>query len=101
MRSVLSPDWSEVIIQCSRVLSVSPMNTPGITLIKPLQVFGYLEAPFGHFRIKFENVRVPAENLLVAEGKGFEIAQACACRCEWNEIEIVVIEFFIDPRFSF
>jgi hypothetical protein len=51
------------------------MNTPGITLVKPLQVFGYLEAPFGHFRVKLENVRVPLSNLLVAEGKGFEIAQ--------------------------
>ena len=49
--------------------------TPGITKLRAMQVFGNPDAPHGHFHLKFENVRVPKENLLVAEGAGFEISQ--------------------------
>jgi alkylation response protein AidB-like acyl-CoA dehydrogenase len=72
VRSNFDPD-AQVYLQQSQILL--PMDNPGVKILSPMHIFGNPDAPHGHVYLKFENCRVPNDNILLYEHRGFEISQ--------------------------
>ena len=69
-------DFDNPNVHLQQSMILVPKDTPGVRIVRDIQVLGYDDAPNGHPEIAYENVRVPVTNILLGEGRGFEIAQA-------------------------
>jgi acyl-CoA dehydrogenase len=69
-------DWDSQPVHCRHSMVIVPMPCPGLSVDRALQVFGYDDAPHGHAQVSLHRVHVPVANLLLGEGRGFEIAQS-------------------------
>lgn len=75
MTIVMGKTDPEASSHSQQSMIIVPVDTPGFKIIRPLPVFGYYDSPVGHCEVELTNVRVPVENLIMGEGKGFAIAQ--------------------------